>query len=215
RRPQALGTHVYSWRLDLSGNCGFASGDDSSAACHSKRRDRSAERLQPPTHDAWHRDGVPGRDANPDRILQLPGSINDRRARPGIPAAQCIRLLALAVRWFASVLQLRSGRRSLRRWKRTRRRVVRVCALDRTAFLTWLQHRLLDSQRVADEHWLYRHRHQHTGYHLLRALRGYDTEPDAGAGMDGRRRIISHLGSDASAFGRAGDAAARPLRWSA
>ena len=47
---------------------------------------------------ARHGDGVPGRHADPDRLLQLPRAADDRRARPGVPASQRLRLLAVALR---------------------------------------------------------------------------------------------------------------------
>ena len=105
-----------------------------------ERRHRTAAGIQPPADDARHGDGVPGRDADPDRLLQLPGAADDRRARPGVPAPQRFRLLAVVLRRAATVLQLYRRRRPLRRGQRARRRMVRVCTADRDAVLARQQY---------------------------------------------------------------------------
>ena len=54
--------------------------------------------LQPPVHHARHDDGVPRRHADPLRLRELPRAADDRRARPGLPAPQRLRLLDVPVR---------------------------------------------------------------------------------------------------------------------
>ena len=62
--------------------------------------------LQRALHHARHHDGFPGRDDHSLRLRQLSGSADDRRARHGLSAAECIQLLDDGLRRAAALLQL-------------------------------------------------------------------------------------------------------------
>ena len=82
-------------------------------------------------HGTTH--GVPGRHPDRVRLRQLPRAADDRRPRPGLPAAERLRLLDLPVRRAAPALQLHRRRRALRRGLGAGGRLVRLRAADRAA----------------------------------------------------------------------------------
>ena len=62
-------------------------------------------------HDARHHHGVSGRHANGRRAFELSGAVDDRRARYGVSATECVRILDLSVWRAAALFQLyRRGR---------------------------------------------------------------------------------------------------------
>ena len=69
------------------------------------------------------------------RVRELSRAADDRRARHGVPAPQCLQLLDDRARRPPSVFQLSRRQRPVRRGQRARRRLVRVCAADREDLL--------------------------------------------------------------------------------
>ena len=128
-----------------------------------------------------------------DRLLQLPGAADDRRARPRLPAPQRLRLLAMVFGAILLYFSYIGGARSLRRGQRARRRMVRVRTPHRAAVLARQQHRLLDTQYFSDQRRNDRDRHQHNHQRVLHAMRRDDTQQDAGAGVAGGRGRIQML----------------------
>src|SRR6516165_9764871 len=121
-RSQAAWTHVY-WRwLILFCGSWFAGVDHTLAVGGSQRGERLAPGLQPAANAARHSDGLPGRDADSDRLFQLPCATNDRGARSSVPPAQFFWLLVMVLwcpltifqlyrrRWVARHGQCASGR---------------------------------------------------------------------------------------------------------
>ncbi len=94
-----------------------------------------AGNLQRVLHHARHHDGLSRGHADSVRLRELPGAADDRRARHGVPAPECIQLLDDGVRRPASLFQLHRRLWSLRHGQRARRRLVGLCAAHRKGIL--------------------------------------------------------------------------------
>ena len=104
--------------------------DDAMAACRTGEYGALARGFQQAVHDARDDHGLPGRNAHPAWCCKLLRPIADRGTRPGVPETECLRLLALPLRWTPSLLQLLRRTGPLRDGIGSGRGVVRLCALD-------------------------------------------------------------------------------------
>ncbi len=137
------------------------------------------------------------------------------RQRHGVSTAQCLRFLAYGSRRISSVFQFCWRKRSLRRWKRPRRGMVRLRSLDLACVFSRSQRGLLDDCVAGLGVRQHLHGDQHHCNHSLYALSRDEAQPDAAAGLvepghgrDGYPgRIASYRSSD-HAFDR-------PLPWRA
>ena len=154
---------------------------------HSHPVDVSAQRLrvaagvQPDVHDARHDDDLLLRHADPVRVRQLPGAADDRRARHGVPAPECLQLLAQRAQRVPAVFQLSRRQRLVWRGQCAGCRVVGVRAADRTSVFAGLERRLLDDCRPGLRFRQHRHRRQPDRHDPLHALPRHDPRPHAAA----------------------------------
>ena len=130
-------------------------------------------------HHAWHHDDFLRGHAARVRVRQLPGAADDRRARHGVPASECVQLLDDGIRRPSSLLQLGRRQRPVRRGQRARRGMVRLCSADFADILARTQHRFLDAGASGLRLRQHRHGDQHCDHDPVPALSGHDAREDA------------------------------------
>src|SRR5215469_18104045 len=137
RRSQAARVDVYRWWPRLFSGGWPAGVDYTLAVGRSRSGDRLAGGFQSAANAAWHGDGVPGRDADSDRLFQLSSAADDRRARSGLPTAQLFRLLVMVLRCPVTLFQLHRWRRATGHGQCASGWMVRICAADGNPLLAW------------------------------------------------------------------------------
>ena len=175
------------------------------------QRLRVAAGVQPDVHDARHDDDLLLRHADPVRVRQLPGAADDRRARHGVSAPECLQLLAERARRVPAVFQLSRRKRLVRRGQRAGCGMVGVRAVDRASVFAGLERRLLDDCRPGLRFRQHRHGRQPDRHDPLHAMPRHDPRPHAAAGLALPDHVRTGADRDHAALGRAADAARRPL----
>ena len=211
RRSQADRTALHPVRARVPRHCRRRGARHPHPVDVSAQRLRVAAGVQPDVHDARHDDDLLLRDADPVRVRQLPGAADDRRARHGVSAPECLQLLVERAQRVSAVFQLPRRERPVRRRQRAGRGVVGVRAADRARVLTGFEHRLLDDRRPRLGFRQHRHRRQPDRHDPLHALPRHDARPHAAAGLAVPDHVRTGADRDHAALSRAADAARRPL----
>ena len=163
--------------------------------------------VQPAVHHARHGDAALLRDPDRVRVRQPGAAAADRRARRGLPAVECVLLLAVPVR-----CDDRDRRLHHPRWRR-RLRLDRLLAADRRDPLTRRWRRSVDhgpGRRWSGHHPRWRQHDHHGGLH---ARAGHDHVPDADLHLEHPGDVDPGAAGLPAADRRAVRAGRRPPCW--
>ena len=165
-----LGLMYIGLRNSVPGDRRPGSHDHADPACHSQQSLCFAAGIQPIVHHARHDHGVSGRHAAGVWFRELFRAPDDRGARHGFSAPECVELLDERSRRAHPVFQLYRRRRTLRGRERARHWLVRLRAAYRARLFSGTQHRLLDHWLAGERLWQPRHGAERFNHDLVHAL---------------------------------------------
>ena len=161
--------------------------------------------LQRRVHHPRQRDGVPVRRAVRVRARELPRAAADRRARPGLPPAQRVLVLAVRVRRRGDAARLRHRRRSGRRSAGSP-----IPPLSGAAGSPGIGGDLWIISVILDRHVGHADRGQRHRHHHVDAGTRHDDVPDADPGVEPARHQLHGAARVPGAVRGAADARGRP-----
>src|SRR5262249_38564461 len=142
---------------------------------------------------------------------ELSGSVDDRRARHGVPAPQRVRLLDVFFRRAAALFQLPGRAGDIRRWFGAGRRLGRVHPVGGPRLLTREQHGLLELEPARDRCGQYRSGDQRHRNGRQPALQGDEDDAHATLRLALDRHLLHDPAGAAAVVGVADHASAGPL----